>query len=64
MDQTRPIRKLLAWTPMESRPVGTPVQRWQENVMKDLNKLKVKNWNETAKNRRTWRYLAEKARNP
>ena len=42
MDQIRPIRKLLDWTPMGTRPVGRPRQRWQENVMKDLNKLKVK----------------------
>jgi hypothetical protein len=27
-------------------------------------KLKVKNWKETAKDRRTWRDLAEKAKNP
>jgi hypothetical protein len=28
--------------------------------MKDLKKLKVKHWKETAKDRRTWRDLAEK----
>jgi hypothetical protein len=28
--------------------------------MKNLKKLKVKNWKETAKDRRTWRDLAEK----
>jgi len=30
--------------------------------MEDLKKLKVKNWKETAKDRRTWRDLAEKAK--
>jgi hypothetical protein len=43
---------------MKTRPVGKPRQRWQE----DLKKLKVKNWKETAKDRRTWRDLAEKAK--
>jgi hypothetical protein len=38
-----------------------PRQRWQENVMEDVKKLKIKNWKETAKDRRTWRDLAEKA---
>jgi len=28
--------------------------------MEDLKKLKIKNWKETAKERRTWRELAEK----
>ena len=49
---------------MGTRPVGKPRQRWQEDVMEDLKKLKVKNWKEAAKDRRTWRDLAEKAKNP
>ena len=49
MDQTRPTGKLLDWKPMGTRPVGRPRQRWQEDVMVDLKKLKVKNWKETAK---------------
>jgi hypothetical protein len=46
---------------MVTRPVGRPRQRWQENVTEDLKKLKVKNWKETAKDRRTWIDLAKKA---
>jgi len=42
MDQTRPTGKLLYWRPMETRPVGRPRQRWQEDVMEDLKKLNVK----------------------
>ena len=61
MNQARPNRKLLDWKPMGTRPVGRPRQRWQEDVMEGLEKLKVKNWKETAKDRRTWRELAEKA---
>jgi hypothetical protein len=55
MDQTRPSRKILEWKPVGTRPVGRPRQRWQEDVMEDLKKLKVKNWKEAAKGRRTWR---------
>jgi len=62
MDQTRPTRKLLDWKPMGTRPVGRPRQRWQEGVMEDLKMLKVKNWKETAKDRRIGRDLAEKAK--
>jgi hypothetical protein len=43
MDQTRKTSKLLDWKPMGTRPVGRPRQRWQEDVMKDLKKLKIKN---------------------
>jgi hypothetical protein len=60
MDRARPTRKPLDCKPMGIKPVGRPRQRWQEDVMEDQKKLKVKNWNETAKNRRTWTDLAEK----
>jgi hypothetical protein len=56
-DQVRPTRKLLDWKPMGTRTVGKQRQRWQEDVMEDLKKLKVKNWKETAKDRRTWEIL-------
>jgi hypothetical protein len=62
MDQARPTRTLLDWKTMGTRPVGRPRQRWQENVMEYLKKMKVKNWKETAKDRITWRDLAEKAK--
>jgi hypothetical protein len=62
MDQARPTKKLLDWKSVETRPVGKPRQRWQEDVMEDLKKMKVKNWKEAAKDRRTWRDLAEKVK--
>jgi hypothetical protein len=42
MDRARPTGKLLDWKPMGTRPVGRPRQRWQEHVLEDLKKLKVK----------------------
>jgi hypothetical protein len=62
MDQARPTGKLLDWKPMGTRPIERPRQRWQEDVMEDLKKLKVKNWKETAKDRRTWRDLTENSK--
>jgi hypothetical protein len=47
---------------MGIRPVGRPRQRWQEDVMDDLKKLKDKNWKEKAKDRRNWRDLTETAK--
>jgi hypothetical protein len=62
MEQARSTRKLLDWKPMGTRPAGRPRQRWQKDVTENLKKLKVKIWKETAKDRRTWRDLAEKAK--
>jgi hypothetical protein len=47
MDQATPSRKLFVGRRMRNRSVGRPRQRWQEEVMDDLKKLKVKNWKET-----------------
>jgi hypothetical protein len=43
MDQARPTRKLFDWKPVGTRPVARPRQRWQEDVMEDFKKFKVKN---------------------
>jgi hypothetical protein len=48
---------------MGTRRIGRPKQRWQEDVMEDVKKkLILKNWKETAKDRRTSRELTEKAK--
>jgi uncharacterized coiled-coil protein SlyX len=47
---------------MGTRAVGRPRQRWQEDVLEDLKKLKVEHWKETAKDRRIWRDLTEKVK--
>ena len=44
MDQAKPTGKLLVWKTMGTRPVGGPRQGWQEGVMEELKKQKVKNW--------------------
>jgi len=47
---------------MGTRPVVRTRQRWEEDVMQGLRKLKVKNWKEIAKDRRNGIDLDEKAR--
>ena len=42
MDRARPAGKLLDSRRMGISPVGRPRQRWQEDVMEDLKKLKLK----------------------
>jgi hypothetical protein len=47
---------------MGTRPAGRPRKRWQEDVTEDFKKLKIKNWKETAKDRKLCRDLAEMAK--
>jgi hypothetical protein len=62
MDPARPTRKLLDGKPMGTRPVGRTRQRREDDVMENLKKLKVRNWKEAARDKRTWGDLAEKAK--
>jgi hypothetical protein len=62
MDQARPTSKLLDWKPTGTRPVEKKKKKWQEDVMEDPKKRKFKIWKEVAKDRRTWRDLAEKTK--
>jgi hypothetical protein len=48
MAQARLTRQQFDWKPIGTRPVGRPRQRWQEDVIEDPKKLKIKNWKETA----------------
>jgi hypothetical protein len=45
---------------MGTRPVGRPRQRWQKDFRKNKRKLKITNWKEETRDRRTWSDLAEK----
>ena len=57
MDQARPTRKVLDWKPMGIRAVGRSRQRWQEDVMEDLKKWKLKTgrkWLRTEELGGTW----------
>jgi hypothetical protein len=62
MARARPTGKLSDWSPMGTRPVGRPRQRWQEDDMEHFKKLKVKNQKKVVKDRRTWRDLDEKVK--
>jgi hypothetical protein len=54
MEQTRPTKKLLDRKPMGTKQVGRLRKQRKKDVMEDLKKkLKVKNWEEVTKDRRT-----------
>jgi hypothetical protein len=40
--------------------MGRPKIRWEDDVRKDIQKLKVPNWKTLVQNRRRWKELAEK----
>jgi hypothetical protein len=60
MDNDRLVRKMYKWKPPGTRMAGRPVHRWEDDVMKNLQLLKIKNWTKSIQNREEWRRIVEK----
>ena len=61
MDSQRLTKKIYEWKPIGNRTVGRPNMGWEDDVIKDLKKMKVENLN-TAKDREAWKIIVEKAK--
>ena len=43
MQETRMVKAIHSWKPISKRPIGRPKTRWEDDVRKDIPKLKVSN---------------------
>jgi hypothetical protein len=64
MGKTKTPRKITEWNPIGKRSKGRPKNRWKDDVLNDLKKLKVKNWICLVKDRKAWCELVQKTKNP
>jgi hypothetical protein len=62
MEDDRMVKKLTNWKLFGKRPAGRPKNRWNREILKDLQVLKVKNWKELIANRKEWNNFVEKAK--
>jgi len=46
MPETSTVRKIYKWKPSTSRPVGRPKSEWEDNIGKNLRKMKLTKWAE------------------
>jgi hypothetical protein len=44
MHETRMVKVIYSWKPISRRAIGRPKIRWEDDVRKDIQKLKVPNW--------------------
>jgi len=56
------VRKIFEWSPVIKRSRGGPRNRWQEEVLKDIRVLCVKNWPMVVMDRAAWHDLVEKSK--
>ncbi|PSN42329.1 hypothetical protein C0J52_20130 [Blattella germanica] len=63
MSEHRIVKKLFQWKPLTTRCQGRPKIRWENDVIEDLKKIKVKNWISCVHDRKQWKKeVVEKAK--
>jgi len=62
MQETRMVKAIFSWKSISRRPIGRPKMRWEDDVRKDIQKLKVPNWQILVQDKRRWKELVEKAK--
>jgi len=62
MQVTRMVEAIHTWKPISKRPMGRPKIRWEDDVKKDIQRLKVPNWKTLAQDRRRWKEVVGKTK--
>jgi hypothetical protein len=62
MEDNLPCKKITFDKPEGRRRVGRPNLRWRDGVMRDAERLGVRNWRSKTKDRVGWRRLLESAK--
>jgi hypothetical protein len=62
MQDNLPCKKITLDKPEGRRRVGRPNLRWMGGVMRDAERLVVRNWKSKVKDRDGWRRLLESAK--
>jgi len=62
MQETRMVKAVHAWEPISKGPMGRPKIRWEDDVKKDIQRLKVPNSKTLVQDRRKWKEVVGKAK--
>jgi hypothetical protein len=62
MPKEREVTRIYKWKPFASRPIGTPKNIWEDDIRKDLQAMKIKNWKKSVLNRDSWKTTVEQTK--
>ena len=62
MQKEREVKKIYKWKPFASRPIGRPKNRWEDDVRKDLQTMKFKNWKRSVLDRDLWKKIVDRTK--
>ena len=64
MPQEREVARIYKWKPLASRPIGRPKIRWEDDIRKDLQIMRIKNWKKKVLDRDSWEITVERTKAP
>jgi len=56
------VKTIHAWKSISKRPMERPNIRWEDDVKKDIQRLKVPKWKTLVQDRRRWKEVVGKAK--
>jgi hypothetical protein len=63
MSDTRRVKKIFNWKPLNKRSQGRPKYRWEDNIKQDICQMKNKNCTACVQDREKWKEeVVEKAK--
>jgi len=62
MPEERMVKRVYKWKSMLTRPLGRPKNRWKDDIINDMKKLKIKKWTSCIQDRNKWKLCVEKAK--
>ena len=62
MPEERMVKRVYKWKPILTQPLGRPKNRWENYIINDMKKPKIKNWTSCIQGRNKWKLYVGKAK--
>jgi hypothetical protein len=62
MPKRKEVTRMCKWKPLASKPIGRLKSRWEDDVRKDCQTMKIKNWKKSVLNRNLWKTVVEQSK--
>jgi hypothetical protein len=62
MSQEREVTIIYKWKPLASRPIGRPKIRWEDDIRKDLQTVRIENCKQSVLDRDCWKAVVEQTK--
>jgi hypothetical protein len=62
MPEDRMVKRVYKWKRMLTWPLGRPKNRWEDDIIKDMKKLKIKNWTSCIQDGKKWKLYVEEVK--